>query len=75
MPRFQLETADGKPLDPVELGRHDWPPCSVIHRGDSPNLRVFGVRQERAGLDEGVTAPRVILLGRSKVTCASKIRW
>ena len=41
MPHFQLCTIDGEELGPVEYGRPDWPPGSVIDRGDEPNLRVL----------------------------------
>jgi hypothetical protein len=44
MPTFQLQTTDGEQLGQVELGRPDWPPGSVIYRGDGPNLRVVEVR-------------------------------
>jgi hypothetical protein len=34
-------TTDGDALGPVELGRPDWPPASVIYTGpNEPNLRV-----------------------------------
>jgi hypothetical protein len=33
MHRFQLETADGTPLGPVELQRPDWPIGSLIYKG------------------------------------------
>ena len=42
MHRFELVTRDGQPLGPVELARPDWPPGSVIYRGDADNLRVIG---------------------------------
>jgi hypothetical protein len=43
VPHFQLVTADGEALGPVELGRPDWPAGSIIYRGgDKPNLRVVG---------------------------------
>jgi hypothetical protein len=43
MPHFQLVTTDGEALGPVELGRPDWLPGSVIYRGSSePDLRVVG---------------------------------
>ena len=44
MPHFQLVTADGETLGPMELGRPDWPPGSMIYRGgDQTNLRVIDV--------------------------------
>jgi hypothetical protein len=40
VPHFQLVTVDGDSLGPVELARPEWPPGSIIYRGDEPNLRV-----------------------------------
>lgn len=54
MPTFQHQTADGKQLGQVELGRPDWPQGSVIYRGDGPILRVL----ER--LDEAEMATLVV---------------
>ncbi len=41
MPHFALLTTDGESLGPIELGRPDWPPGTVICRGDGDNLRVI----------------------------------
>src|SRR5215217_127379 len=45
MTHFALVTASGDALGPVELGRPDWPPGSIIYRGGDgePNLRVVDV--------------------------------
>jgi hypothetical protein len=45
MHKFQLETADGKQLGPVELQRPDWPVGSIIYKGGAaPDLLVVGQR-------------------------------
>jgi hypothetical protein len=41
MPIFQLETADGKQLGEVELGRPDWRTGSVIFSSGRPPLRIL----------------------------------
>ena len=61
MPTFQLITTDGEQLGQVELGRPDWPPGSVIYRGDGPNLRVLEIR---AGDPDGAEVLVVEELGR-----------
>ena len=43
MAHFQLVTTDGEALGATELARPDWPPGSIIYRGDGPNLRVVDV--------------------------------
>jgi hypothetical protein len=43
VPHFQLVTSDDDSLGPMELGRPDWPPGSVIYRGSEPSLRVVDV--------------------------------
>ncbi len=40
MPHFVLLTVDGVSLGPIELGRPDWPPGTIIYRGAGDNLRV-----------------------------------
>jgi hypothetical protein len=49
MHTFQIVTADGRELGPMELGRPDWPVGSVIYRGGpQPNLSVV----EHRGQDD-----------------------
>jgi hypothetical protein len=45
MHKFNLETADGKPLRPVELQRPDWPIGLIISKGGAaPDLLIVDQR-------------------------------
>ena len=50
MHTFEIDTADGRELRPMELGRPDWPIGSTIYRGGTqPNLRVVELRETEDG--------------------------